>query len=493
MHGSRLIGVLLFLLALGCLALTGWIIHLSGVMQGATETGQWALGLAAIAVHFSLAAFGLAMFVSRSLLVSIVCGVMMAGAAVCSAWQIATFLATEVISVTKAREQADKRETARTTAAIEMAKDRQKTQADLLKDELKWSRGTSREADGRRERKDLAETRAKMIAEVGKAELPVIPEAKTAAAPLQSGLVAQWLAARMGWDETAMQASPYLLIALMLLLMEVVLWPLSSYFWNRPTPVTEIGSPSAQDEPEKPLPSQAAQPAGLDAPGAPKALPAPDPEAPPPAVKSTPANPPAPQRPRQPVPGSVQALVDMGYPLTRPSGQLRPKEPPKDAARRFVTWARAMGLDGTYSATELSTLYREFAEADHREPIGYNPLASALGTTRGIERKRPKDATTSVWIIAPGKFRPKVQAAPKEAETAAQEPAAAPESDAVEEGRVLRGPFPGPAPASARAATHQTRPERGEPAWAHMRNKELRSLRITRKHKQRGSLTRAAC
>lgn len=227
MHGTKIIGALFAILAAACLLLTGWIMHRSGSLQGATEDGRWALGLAAILVHLILAVCGLAMFVSRKALVSLVCAAMMLGAAACSAWQIASFLATEVISVTKAREAAEKRESARVAAAAELAKERQKTQAELAKGQLKWLQGTERNADGRRERKDSFEAANKLVTDFAKVEAPAIPEAKVDATPLQSGVLAQWLAAKLGYDETALQASPSLMIALMLLLSEVVFWPLS--------------------------------------------------------------------------------------------------------------------------------------------------------------------------------------------------------------------------------------------------------------------------
>lgn len=239
MNTNKAIGAFLAVFAVCCLFLTGWIIHKSGVMQGATDDGQWALGLAAIAVHLSIAVFGLAMFGSRRFLVKVACGVIMLGAAACSAWQITSFLATEVISVTKAREMKDQRESARVAAAIELAKQRQKTQAELAKSQLKWFQGTTEETRGRLSRKDYMESGNKLIVEIGKADVIELPETKTETAPLQAGLLAQWVARRLGWDETALQASPYLLIALMLLLIEVISWPLASYFWNKPTEIVE--------------------------------------------------------------------------------------------------------------------------------------------------------------------------------------------------------------------------------------------------------------
>ncbi len=501
MHGYRLIGALLALLAGGCLLLTGWIMHISGALQGVTENGRWALGLAAIAVHLILAVCGLAMFVSRNLFVSAVCGVMMLGAAACSAWQIATFLATEVISITKAREQADKRETARNAALIEMAKDRQKTQADLAKGHLKWVEGTIRSADGRRDRKDSMEAGLKVIAEMGKIEAPALPEAKSEPPRFQSGQVAAWLAAKFGYDETTMQASPYLMIALMLLLIEVVGWPLSSYFWSRAKQLApEIGSaPSSGPEPAPPILSPAVQPAALAASMVPKALPAPtvalqsadvgqpDPEPPPRPVH--PSKAPAPvQRPRQPIsPEAVQALKEVAFPLVRPAGGLRAKELPKDAARRFLVWAKAMGLDGEYGATELATLYREFSEADHREPVPYNQLAGVLGNARGIDKTRPAGSTTSVWVITPGRFKAKAAKEPEGERlghlTPSKQAEAIADAAPVEAG--ARRPFSsGAAPVVVRLVPMP--PSQGEPAWLHENRKRMRRWRLAQNHKQRG-------
>jgi hypothetical protein len=525
MHGNRLIAAAFFALAAGCLLLTGWIMHRSGALQGATEDGRWALGLAAIAVHLILAVCGLAMFVSRKIFVSLVCCAMMLGAALCSGWQIATFLATEVISVTKAREAAEKRKDAREAAAVDLAKERQKTQTDLLKDELKWSRGTSREVDGRRERKDLAETRAKLIAEIGKTGPAPLPEIKTETPTLQSGLLAQWLAARTGWDETALQASPYLLIAFMLLMSEVVFWPLASFFWNRPAHaggllIAEPPKPVETDprhapaalpgEPMKALPpprrtavaalleEKAAQDAGVT-PGSENLV---QPE---PPARIHPAKAPAPVRiERRPIDEwAAAALRNIDFPLEQPgrrAGPLRGKQNAKTTARRFVLWMQAVGLSGAYSATEVATHYREFSEWDYREPIAYRDLASGLPKAQGVSKTNPVvDGKQQLrWVIGRRQFKPRggVRLEPQaEPETnAAQQLAdAAQEMHATEnapaaEGRA-RGPFV--SSGAARGATRaglRMQPDWSEPACMRRQAKELRALRIARNRRQRGGL-----
>lgn len=487
MHGSKFVAVMIGVLCLSCLALTAWMMHHSGILQGATQDGQWGLGMASIAVHACLAICGIAMIASRNFWIGLLCFFLMLGAAVCSAWQISSFLVNEAVSVSLEQDAARERENARNAALLEMAKERQKAQVDMAKGQLGWINSTIEEARGRRDRKDYMDRAGKLISDMGKIDLPVLPESKVTPPKVQTSPLAAWVAAKLGYDRMTVQASPLLLTVIMILLVELILWPVASWFWNRPSPAIQIGHVPPYTVPVQQLPSEAAQPAALAAGTEPKALPAPDPARPAPASEeraATPSNPPPPPRPRQPIPHSVQTLVDMGFPLVRPAGGLRPKEPPKDAARRFVTWAKAMGLDGTYSATELSTLYREFAEADHREPIAYNQLASALGTTRGIERKRPKDATTSVWIITPGKFRPKIQA-PKEPETAAQDNAEEAESEPGRGGRIVIGPFP--VSAGRPAVTRLTQLDRGDPEWLHRNAKAMRAWRIAMNRKQRGS------
>jgi hypothetical protein len=398
MHSNRIIGGTIAALTVGCLFLTGWIMHRSGALQGATEDGRWALGLAAIAVHLGLAVFGLAMFASRKAVVTLVCGLMVLGAAACSAWQIATFLATEVISVTKAREATEKRADARHQAELDAAADKRKTAAELAKQQLTWFQGTGK---SRRERKDMAEGGNKLIADIGKADAPAAKDAPapTAEPALQSGAVAQWVAARMGWDETAMQASPYLMIALMLLAIEVVGWPMASFFWHRPTQAAVRYAPAYAPPP--PMPEPAPPSAQIAAPVAAQ-LPAPEP------VKVHPSKMPAPERiERRALPHSVATLIEIGFPLTKPAGALRIKDPPKDAARRFVVWAKAMDLAGQYTPEDLYRLYLEFASADHREPAAFNYLLGALDRTRGIDKTRPQTADgkrPTFWVITPGKY-----------------------------------------------------------------------------------------
>ncbi len=400
MYGNRLIAILFGALALGCLVITAWIIHRSGVMQAATEDGRWALGWVAVLVHLGVAVCGLAMFAARHIVVSIVCGLMMFGAAAYSAWQIATFAATEVISVTKARDAAEKRESALAAAAIEAAKERHKAQAKLAEQHLKWLQTTTRHADGRLERKDSFEAGNKLVKEFGKTEAPPVEQPKVEATPLKTDVLAEWLAARVGLDIATLQASPPLWLALMLLLCEVVFWPLASYFWRQPAAaaVVGVGDPAAPAPlPIAPMPTGpavAAEPIKQITDQT--------------AAKVHPSRLPQPERiERRPIPGSVQSLIDIAFPLTKPSGALKTKEPPKDAARRFVVWAKAMGLAGSYNPGELYNSYREFADADHREPVGYNQLAAALEKTRGIEKRRPRLADGSfptVWEITPGKY-----------------------------------------------------------------------------------------
>jgi hypothetical protein len=431
MHGNRIIGGTIAALTVGCLFLTAWIMHRSGALQGATEDGRWALGLAAIAVHLGLAVFGLAMFASRKLAVTLVCGLMVLGAAACSAWQIATFLATEVISVTKAREAIEKREDVRAAAALEAAKEQRKTQAKLAEDELKWSRGTTREVGGRRERKEMADARAKLIAEMGKAEMAAAaPAPKAETAPqVQSGAVAQWVAARMGWDETAMQASPYLMIALMLLAIEVVGWPMASFYWNRPGPqiitvTAEQVAPVPTPPRTEPIAAASELPALL--------LPAPEP------AKVQPARLPPP-RTRQPVSEPARAALDaVGYPWIKPRGPLL--EQPL-TAEKFAVWLRAFGFDGAHDFHKIQRLYQEACTEFHCEALSYKTLAGTLDNRRlGVVKKTGGPVT---WIVTP--FRAK-KAAP---EAAAEQPEQRldGEQEPVSEGR--RGIIPFSAAARA--------------------------------------------
>jgi hypothetical protein len=477
---DRLVGAGFGLLALACLIATAWIVHRTGIMQGTSEEGRLGLSVIAVLVHLAVPVCGIAMFTARNLLVGALCGVIMLCAAAYSAWQIANFAATEVISVTAAREATEKREAARNAAAIEAAKERQRTQAALAKEQLKWLQGTAEETRGRTSRKDYVDAGQKLIAEMGKgnAAPPPVAEPKAEAPPLRTDALAVWLAKHFQWDLTALQASPPLWLALMLIVIEVMFWPLFSYFWNRAPQLVEVAAAPVVTSPPPPEPTIAASEAPKLLAGPTSVAPLPEDAGQPEPARVHPSKlPPPTQQPRQPLPGSVQALIGIGFPLIRPAGPQRPKEAPKTAAYRFSVWARCMGLHGDHGPGELYTLYREFADADHREPTGYNALAAHLDARgNGISKTRRDGAV--VWVIAPGRFRAKTPAPPKEPE--AETPATAePDAPAAEEGR-RGGPF-----ASSRGAPPM-RLDRDEPAWLHANRKALRRWRLAQDRKQRG-------
>jgi len=106
------------------------------------------------------------------------------------------------------------------------------------------------------------------------------------------------------------------------------------------------------------------------------------------------------------------------------AGRKRPADTPDDAARKFVVWARAVGVTGAHSARTICALYWECAEADHRRPVSDARLLAELEVTPGI-RVGPSevDRRKRVWTIEPADAQLALPLAASEPEEAAAEPA----------------------------------------------------------------------
>lgn len=182
---------------------------------------------------------------------------------------------------------------------------------------------------------------------------------------------------------------------------------------------------------------------------------------------------------------------------------LRARLTPDVAARNFVSWARALGLNGPYARRSIYSLYCEFSEVDGRPPLSDTRFLEALAKTDGITREQfrgtGKVRRAWQWTIEPVQ---KAQAPEAIAADVRQpEPAPAP---------VLVEAVPAPAvqepPASVLAPT---RPATSaivlprfasdedhpfSPAGLREGEKSARRLRLNAaaSRKQRGALRRAA-
>ena len=117
-------------------------------------------------------------------------------------------------------------------------------------------------------------------------------------------------------------------------------------------------------------------------------------------------------------PAAEKILLDAGMPPEGSSiydGPARAADTPEGAARKFVIWARAVGVTGTFTTRTVGALYVECAEADHREPVALDRFLRALKNARGVRLASAQgDPRQQTWTIdlAEPKRVPKPQSQP---------------------------------------------------------------------------------
>lgn len=197
------------------------------------------------------------------------------------------------------------------------------------------------------------------------------------------------------------------------------------------------------------------------------------------------------------------ALDEIDFPQAWRSGPLRPKLPPKPAAARFATWLKATGLHGQHGAVDLGNHYLDFCEQDHREPTGYNQMASMLEARgNGINRTRPivDGKPTTVYVVAAGKFKARA-AKPLDAERLGPlTPSKQAEHEADRAQLVEIAKQEGPAAASRRPfscgaaagvpPTARRQPDGFDLAWLWEQRKRARAVRIATNRRQRRAAER---
>jgi hypothetical protein len=104
-------------------------------------------------------------------------------------------------------------------------------------------------------------------------------------------------------------------------------------------------------------------------------------------------------------PEDEQQLLDVGIPSDESpihSRRKRMPDTPQEAARKFVIWARAVGVTGSHSARRICALYWECAQADHRRPVSDCRFLIALKDAQGISvGPSVVEWRTRVWTIQP--------------------------------------------------------------------------------------------
>jgi hypothetical protein len=218
------------------LACTTYMVHSLGMFQGATADGQWTLGIASVVVHLGgVVVFGIGTgmaFKAGQRARAWVGVLIVIGAGAFSLWNIAGYVIAHSQSVVEAQTKHDAAIAAQRKALLDAAAERQRTQAKLIEDELKWSRGTVREVDGRRERKDMAEARAKLITDLGKGEIATSPPIAPPAAVVRPDANAAMVERYTGIARESIMLAAALFMALLLVAIEAIAWMRAGYHWR---------------------------------------------------------------------------------------------------------------------------------------------------------------------------------------------------------------------------------------------------------------------
>lgn len=381
----KLTAAIIFLLTSGCLVITTLMTRQSGVSSAASAEGQLYLGWGSIAIHLGLPVFGIAagMFLSnKHRMAALGCWVMVVLCALFSINNVMNFVAAERLSITKSRDTENKIKLARENAALKAADDRQKAITKMVQDQVGWVRGTTRNADNRRERKDSIDASSKVIQDFAKAEIPTViaPVEKDTAVQMGEGVAL--ISEFTGWNISLLQLANIVQIVLMLLLFEVVGWPTASYLWL-------LGSP---------VPAPAGLPPPLPEQNSPEKLALPPPLEPPPIKLRA-----------DPAPDWAEMLAKINLPTRRDrAGELRLKDRREVLAWRFYTWLLANGEASEHPSDKIDALYSEWAAADHRNPWGMRIVKYELRELgkRCVETKLPRTGIDgserlTMWTIHP--------------------------------------------------------------------------------------------
>lgn len=403
-----------------CLALTGWILHAFGEMTGTTAEAKQIFSKANLAVHilgFVLMGLALGYFLnkrSRNWFWAAPCAILLLSTAGYTWTNLYGFSSAQRITATKRIEDAKKKAADKQAERTLLAQKRQEAQERLAKSQLGFMQAEVRDAASNRERKALSKNFAKdsaaIIAEIGK-EAVAAPDTKVET-EVDADVGATELAKIAGMTTEMVQVGLAMWLAKLFVGLEMLLWPMASFTWPRKIAVatTIIDATYTNVVPAAP----AAPPVATDLMEAPGPTPLLAPPEPPVADNlSTPEQVPTPTR--HPLPGSEQSLSEIGFqPDKTHAGPKRDKRPPKEAALGFLAWLRAFDLvRDPLTDQDMTRLYAEFCEADHREQTAENLMRGELKNMRKYVtwgKPRAEDGSRSArWTIKPGKY-PKVTA-----------------------------------------------------------------------------------
>ncbi len=405
-----------------------------GVSAASTTEGAQLLSTAAIVIDVAgLVLFGIAagaLLRQGQRAGAALCFTIMLAAGGFSMMSIVSFVASEQKGLEYARKAEEKRKADAEQAQRTAQKEVRDTQARMAEQHMKWLQGTVKEADGRRERKDMLEAAKKVITEVGQQQMASVPKAEVPKEEVKarpdSGT--ELLATFTGIDYSTVQVLRMVYFGALLLIIKSFAFPLLAYFWSpQEAKVIDL-------EPEDPRSAVLTE--VKPALAAPRLL-----------ALGKPADTPKPAFPPRPEPGSdakrLLEAIDFAPPYYR--GPERDKDARDHVAWRFLAWVTAHGLGGEHNNEKMDSMLDEFAATDHRPAWAsrvvkaeLQSLGKGFATTKQASVPRAdggRDRATH-WVIVPPTI-PKLMALLEKNKVVVAKPTAATKEAAT----VIRPPF----------------------------------------------------
>ncbi len=382
------LAILLGLAATAALAVTTRMNQMAGIAQGASEEGQFLLGWGAIIVHVAgvvLCGLMLGSAAKRGYrkLAGGMGGIVIASA-IFSMMSIMGFMEIEALSVNQSRAAKIEQRAKDAEARRQAADTRLKLQAELAKEQLKYNQIETKGRLGRAERKelrrDMQEASRNLIADVGKDG--AAPKESTDEPMLMAPASGSVLISKLTFgllQPTDAQSFKLGYMTVLLLVLEVVLWPTAGYAWGGFAPHAPASTAMPDTLPPSPAPTkiEVSKPLTLPKPVqamAPPTRAAPEPE--------------------------WRALLDMvDFPKKKLMGTRRPRDKREVLGLRFMIYLCSHGIVGDFTADQLDKIYEEYATADNREEWATRIVKAELRDIKKWVTVRDSRSPT-MWTIA---------------------------------------------------------------------------------------------
>ena len=351
-----LLAILIGLAAFAVVVITTRMNQMAGIAQAATEEGQFLFGWANIAVQVvGVVLCGIIAGIAAKhhyKKITRVMAVIVAFSALCSALAIMGFLEIETLSVTRSREAQIEQHAKDAEARRQASGKRLELQAKLAEKQMQINSGlmTTGKTIGRKERgeirKDAAAASRALISDIGKEQ--AAPSRETTAEPVLIAPVSgSEMISKLTFGLVSVEGAANFRLGLMtiiLLVLEVVLWPTAGYAWGG-FGVSAV-APAAIPAPTAPT---TAEPIKLEE-----------------IRLALPKQPQPPKIAVEPSPEWRALLEAIEYP--RKKG-LREPERPQDKREvigwRWLVWLAANGHAGEFTASQVEKLYDAFCDGDY--------------------------------------------------------------------------------------------------------------------------------